>query len=216
MPAQPNLITFRRFWVNRLPTCEIRWTHSRGNFKTNKLFNTPTTSVLLKGICFLKIFTGSIASSPPKFLLMACSISGQRGSRPCSSAVLYTIFTKLKLNVRIEWFNRRLFYLNINVLILARDNLNIFNPFQFRISYATTMIRDKISKEFENCQTEKKIKFLTNNHYMKERGHSCKLQCTQVLFRNKAKCKSLPGKWVNFCEKDFALALGFKRGWHLG
>ena len=128
MPAQPNLITFRRFWVNRLPTCEIRWTHSRGNFKTNKLFNTPTTSVLLKGICFLKIFTGSIASSPPKFLLMARSISGQRGSRPCSSAVLYTIFTKLKLNVRIEWFNRRLFYLNINVLILARDNLNIFNP----------------------------------------------------------------------------------------
>ena len=128
MPAQPNLTTFRRFWVNRLPTCEIRWTHSRGNFKTNKLFNTPTTSVLLKGICFLKIFTGSIASSPPKFLLMARSISGQRGSRPCSSAVLYTIFTKLKLNVRIEWFNRRLFYLNINVLILARNNLNIFNP----------------------------------------------------------------------------------------
>ena len=52
------------------------------------------------------------------------------------------------------------------------------------------MIGGKISKEFENCQTEKKIKFLTNNHYMKEIGHSCKLQCTQVLFRNKAKCKN--------------------------
>ena len=216
MPAQPNLKTFRSFWVDLLPTCEIRWTHSRGNFKTSKLFNTPTISVLLKGICFLKIFSGSIASSPPKFLLMARSISGQRGSRPCSSAVLYTIFTKLKFNVRIEWFNRRLFYLNINVLILARDNLNIFNPVEFRISYSATMIGGKISKEFENCQTEKKIKFLTNNHYMKEIGHSCKLQCTQVLFRNKAKCKTLPGKWVNFCEKDFALALGFKRGWHLG
>ena len=100
MPTQANLKSFRRTCVDRMPSCEIPWTHSRGNYKTNKLFNTPTISFLLKGACFLKIFTGSISSSPPKFLLMARSISGQRGSRPCSSAVLYTIFTKLKLNVK--------------------------------------------------------------------------------------------------------------------
>lgn len=61
--------------------------------------NTPTVSLLRSENCLLKCFlknwTGSISSSPPKFLLMACSTSGQLGSRRCSSAILYTIFTRL-------------------------------------------------------------------------------------------------------------------------
>lgn len=60
---------------------------------------TPTVSLLPSENCplkyFLKTLTGSISSSPPKFLLMACSTSGHLGSRRCSSAILYTIFTRL-------------------------------------------------------------------------------------------------------------------------
>lgn len=44
----------------------------------------------------LNISTGLISSSPPKFLLIAHCISGQSGSRLCSSAILYSIFTRLK------------------------------------------------------------------------------------------------------------------------
>ena len=88
-----------------------------GKCKTTKFFSTPTLSFLLKGKNFLKIFTGSISSSPPKFLLIACSISGQRGSRPCSLAILYTILTRLKSDMKKKKkrFKRLLFYLNIDV-----------------------------------------------------------------------------------------------------
>ena len=111
LPAQPNLEGLERtsYLVGKYGG------GFAGKSKTNKFFSTPTLSFLLKGKYFLKIFTGSISSSPPKFLLIACSISSQRGSRPCSLATLYTILTKLKSDMRKEWFKRLLFYLNINV-----------------------------------------------------------------------------------------------------
>lgn len=86
-----------------------------GKCKATTFLSTPTLSFLLKGKYFLKIFTGSISSNPPKFLLIACSISGQRGSRPCSLAILSTILTRLKSDMKKKRFKRLLFYLNINL-----------------------------------------------------------------------------------------------------
>ena len=48
------------------------------------------------GKCFWKMPTGSISCKPPKFLLMACSRSGHRGSWLFTLAMLYTILIKLK------------------------------------------------------------------------------------------------------------------------